>query len=452
MEDQITRLIQSILNSRTLRLLLVGFLALLLLIPIVRIDALVSERQSRAAEVEAEVSASWGSAQSVAGPALVVPYQRPEAVPAASGTGEAVTLRPGTAVFLPRILDVEGDVESDTRRRGIFSVPVYRLKLSVAGEFARPDLESLGLDPAWMRWDRAHLVVGISDVRAIQEQTSVRWNGQAAGFLPGTGDFRAYEAGIQAAVAAGPGVESYRFSFPLLLNGSLKLSMAPFAETTTVALKSNSPNPSFQGNWLPAERTVDRDGFEARWAIPFLGRNYPQAWTEAREVRPAIEGSLFGVELVEPVGIYSMAERSVKYAALFLLLTFALMWLIEILGRTRVHPIQYLFLGAALCLFYLLELSLSEHVGFAPAYALASLAVIGMVAGYSWVIFHSRSRTVTVTGAVAALYAYLYVLLRNEDYALLLGSVGLFAILGGIMYATRRVDWSAPGTLTRSEA
>jgi inner membrane protein len=222
--------------------------------------------------------------------------------------------------------------------------------------------------------------------------------------------------------------------------------MAPFAETTTVKLSSDSANPSFQGNWLPTDRSVNSGGFEATWVIPFLGRNYPQAWTEGTSLRPAIDASLFGVELVEPVDAYSMAERSLKYAALFLILTFALMWLIEVLGRVRVHPIQYLLLGAALCLFYLLELSLSEHLGFAPAYALASLAVVGMVGAYSWVIFRQRARAATVTGAVAGLYAYLYVLLRNEDYALLMGSVGLFVILGTIMYATRKVDWSAPGT------
>ncbi len=443
MEDE-NRWGWSFSGSRTLRLVGVGLLALLLLIPVLRIGDLVKERQGRAAGAVGEIASKWGNSQSIVGPALVVPYT--ERTTSVSPTGApVVTDRPGNAVFLPRTLHATGKVDSETRERGILSVPVYRLDMNVEGEFGRPDFGSLGIDPAAADWSRAHLVVAISDVRAIQEQGSVQWNASPAPFLPGTGGFPEYQTGIQAAVGADPATESYRFSFPLTLNGSSMLSIAPFAENAVVELESNSPNPSFQGNWLPTDRTVNTDGFRASWAIPFLGRNYPQAWTEATALRPAIDASLFGVELVEPVNTYSMAERSLKYAALFLLLTFALMWLIEVLGRVRVHPIQYLLVGAALCLFYLLELSLSEHLGFAPAYAIASLAVVGMIGAYSWVIFRQRARAATVTGAVAGLYAYLYVLLRKEDYALLMGSVGLFVILGTIMYATRKVDWSAPG-------
>ena len=162
-------------------------------------------------------------------------------------------------------------------------------------------------------------------------------------------------------------------------------------------------------------------------------------------MREAIDGSRFGVELVNPVDHYRMAERSIKYAGLFILLTFATVWLTEVLAGVRVHPIQYLMLGGALCLFYLLELSLSEHLGFPLAYGIASLAVIGMVAAYSVVVLHRIGRALVVGAGVAALYAYLYILLMNEDYALLIGSVGLFAILAAIMYATRRVDWYAVG-------
>jgi inner membrane protein len=444
MEEPQSRWTFSIQGSRTLRLLGVGLLGLLLLIPILRIGALVNERQGRAAGAVKEIASKWGHAQAFVGPALVVPYT--ERTTTASATGaQLVTEHPRNAVFLPRRLKAAGTVNSETRNRGIFSVPVYRLNLKVEGEFGKPDFASLGVDPAAADWSRAHLVAGISDVRAIQEQTSVLWNGASTAFLPGTGSFSEYPTGIQAAVGGSPDASEYRFSFPVVLNGSSRLSLAPFAETTVVELKSDSPNPSFQGNWLPTDRTVDEDGFEASWTIPFLGRNYPQAWVDGTALRPAIEASQFGVELVEPVNTYSMAERSLKYAVLFILLTFALVWLIEVLGRVRVHPIQYLLLGAALCLFYLLELSLSEHLGFAPAYAIASLAVVAMVGAYSWVMFRQRSRAAVVTGAVAGLYAYLYVLLRNEDYALLLGSIGLFAILGTIMYATRKVDWSMPG-------
>jgi inner membrane protein len=190
---------------------------------------------------------------------------------------------------------------------------------------------------------------------------------------------------------------------------------------------------------------VSYAAFQAKWSIPFLGRSYPQAWRAEVGKREAIDGSRFGVELVNPVDHYRMAERSVKYAGLFILLTFATIWLIEVLAGVRVHPIQYLMLGGALCLFYLLELSLSEHLGFPFAYAIASISVIGMVGTYSVVVLHSIGRALVVAVGVVLLFAYLYILLMNEDYALVIGSIGLFAILAAIMYATRRVDWYAVG-------
>jgi inner membrane protein len=235
------------------------------------------------------------------------------------------------------------------------------------------------------------------------------------------------------------------FSFPLSLNGSLGVDVAPFGRTTDVEMQGDDGHPSFQGNWLPAERTVASDSFRARWAISFLGRSYPQAWTSETQMREPIDASRFGVQLVNPVDHYRMAARSVKYASLFILLTFATVWLIEVLSGVRVHAIQYLLLGGALCIFFLLELSLSEHLGFPTAYATASAAVVAMVAAYSAVVLGRLRRALVVAAGVVLLYAYLYLLLMNEDYALLIGSVGLFAILGAIMFVTRRVDWYAAG-------
>src|SRR4030095_4504606 len=230
---------------------------------------------------------------------------------------------------------------------------------------------------------RAHLALGISDVRAIREQSAVTWNGKPTSFLPGTGSFTEGGVGIHAPVTVTPAAVAAPFSFNLSLNGSSGVYLSPFAEETTVQLTSNSPNPSFQGSWLPTDRSVSaQDGFDATWKVAYLGRNFPQSWIagSADEHRNAIEMSRFGVQLTEPVDTYRMAERSVKYAILFILLTFASMWLIEVLARTRVHPIQYLLLGAALCVFYLLELSLAEHLKFTLAYGIACFAVVALIA------------------------------------------------------------------------
>ena len=473
MRDAMERAVTTVRGSQTLRILTVGFLALILQIPVTMISGLVSEREQRRQEAITDVSSSWGHAQAITGPALVVPYAHRWTETLA--TGQVVTRsETRSAVFLPKRLLVRAKIDSDARRRGIFTVPVYRTALTVEGEFDPPDVADLGVSPASAEWSRAYLAVGISDARAIQEQTSVTWNGQPIPFLPGTRDFVEGGGGVRTTgrfdytdavvvspdgpdVQSAPGIhaivggrtapaEPVRFSFPLTLNGSLSLHVAPFGENTVVEMEADHGSPSFQGNWLPAERTISADSFTAKWAISFLGRSYPQSWVSGSQGREVIAASRFGVALVNPVDHYRMTARSVKYAGLFILLTFATVWLIEVLSGMRVHSIQYLMLGGALCLFYLLELSLSEHVGFPLAYAIASIAVIGMVAAYSIVVLRRVSRALIVAVGVSLLYAYLYLLLMNEDYALLIGSVGLFAILGGIMYATRNVDWHSVAT------
>lgn len=432
--------ISAIRNSRLLRLCLVGFLALLLLIPIVMIAQLVSERQSRRDTVIEEVASSWGNRQAVTGPVLALPYTVRSVE---TGARQTERLETRYAIFLPKTLRASGRIDVETRSRGIFSVPVYKLDLSMEGDFGQPNLQELGIDPAIVDWGRAQLAVGISDVRAIREQSAVTWNDHSTSFLPGTGAFTEGGMGIHAPVVVSPEGTGAPFSFTLSLNGSSGVFLAPFAEETMVQLTSNSPNPSFQGSWLPTDRNVSDQGFDATWKVSYLGRNYPQSWVSFsnEDRRAAIEASRFGVALAEPVDTYRMADRSVKYAILFILLTFASVWLIEVVARTRVHPIQYLLLGAAMCVFYLLELSLAEHMSFSLAYGIASLAVVAMIAAYSRVIFRRTRHIAVVAGGATVLYGYLFVLLTNEDAALLVGSIGLFISLAGIMFATRGIDW-----------
>jgi inner membrane protein len=282
------------------------------------------------------------------------------------------------------------------------------------GEIAQPNIADLGIDPDAIAWDHAYVAVGISDVRAIREQSTLTFNEAKSDFTPGSGGLLEGAPGVHAAVTSDAAKSGFRFSFPLSLNGSLSFRLTPFAEQTSLRLTSNSGNPNFQGNWLPTERNISVDGFDALWRISYLGRNYPQSWLSgSASVLKDIEASRFGVELTDPVDQYRMADRSVKYAGLFILLTFASMWLIEVLASVRVHPIQYLMVGAALCVFYLLELSLSEHIQFPVAYAVACLSVILMIAAYSRAIFRQGRRSASVAVGVASLYGYLFVLLTN---------------------------------------
>lgn len=448
MENEIRGVMTAIRGSQMLRLLLIGFLVLLLLIPAAMIGGLVSERRARRAGAVDEVTGKWGRLQVMTGPALVIPYVLRRVELDKNGK-QVVREEARHLTVLAETLAVRGEIESEVRHRGIFSVPVYRLKLEVSGRFVQPKFSDWNVEVADVRWDRAEIGVGISDARAIQERTDLTWNGRTIAFLPGTGTFDLTDTGIHAPLAGAPPAAAFDFTFPLVLNGSVGVYFVPFGRETGVTLKSNWPDPSFQGNWLPARRTVTGQGFEASWSIPFLGRNYPQAWISEAKMAETVEASRFGLDLVTPVDEYRMAERSTKYAGLFILLTFATIWLIEVLGRVRVHPIQYLLVGAAMCLFYLLELALSEHLGFAPAYAVAGVAVVALIASYSIAALNSPRRAGIVGALVAALYAYLYVLLKNEDYALLLGSVGLFLMLAAVMYLTRRIDWHAAGARER---
>lgn len=445
MSEFFERISSTMRESQTFRLVTVGLLVLLLQIPVSMIGGQIYERRERGEDAIQEVSSKWGNEQTIAGPALVVPYTYRWSE---TNTAGQVIVRnePRHAIFLPDRLETHGSVTTEERKRGIFSVPVYKLDLTVSGRFSRPDFSKLSLEPAAIAWERAHLVAGISDTRAIQQETSVSWGGQPVQFVPGIGGYPGEHAGIHAVVGFADGAESVDFSFPLSLNGSQGVYFTPSGQNTMVRLDSNYPHPSFQGNWLPSKRVVTDQGFEAGWSIPFLGRSFPQAWTAETKMNAAIAQSRFGVDLVNPVDHYRMAERSVKYASLFILLSFAGVWLFEVRAGVRVHPIQFLMLGGALCLFYLLELALSEHMAFPLAYSLASLSVIGMVAAYGVVVLRGVGRALAIGLGVAILYGYLYVLLVNEDYALLIGSIGLFVMLALVMYATRRVDWYAVGT------
>jgi inner membrane protein len=287
MTDLIERVSASMRRSQMLRLLTVGVLVLLLQIPIAMIGGQVSQREMRGIEAIEEVSSKWGNEQVIGGPVLVVPFTYRWTETNRDGL-PIMRTEPRFAHFLPDSLTVRGKVDTEIRKRGIFSVPVYKLDLTLAGRFTRPDFSNLALEPAAVAWDRAHLVVGIADTRAIQQETAVTWNGAAVTFVPGTGGFTDAGAGIHAVVGIDADAKTIDFSLPLTLNGSSGAFFTPFGQNTVVELESDYPHPSFQGNWLPNDRNVTSEGFSARWSIPFLGRSFPQAWTSEEDMEAEI--------------------------------------------------------------------------------------------------------------------------------------------------------------------
>lgn len=436
--------LESLQKSPFLRLILIAFLILLLQIPILMIDKVIWDRQSRQQEAVEDITSKWGQSQTILGPTLVVPYTIEIQEKNADGS-ILIRTEQRQAKFLPDTLNVTGNIQCESRYRGIYHVPVYTMDLVFSGQFTRPDFSVWEVDPNRILWDRAYLTLQIQDARAITEQIAINWNNAELDFLPGMGDFGGGSSGIHVPLKSRLEGTSFPFSFPLALNGSQSVYFAPFGRNTTVNVQSNWQAPSFQGTWLPSYRTLTSEGFEAGWSIPFLGRNYPQQWKDDPTIEKRVYDSLFGVHFISPMDHYRMAQRSTKYGILFLVLTFATLWLFEILARIRIHSLQYLFVGVGMCMFYLLELSLSEHIGFFAAYFCASASVVLLISSYCITVLRGINRAVIVAGAVTLLYGYLYILLMNQDYALLIGSVGLFLILAAIMYLTRKIDWYAFG-------
>jgi inner membrane protein len=441
--QQSHNILESVKRSQLIRILLIGFLILLLQIPIAMIRGAINEREQRRWEAIEEVTAKWGKSQSIEGPTIVVPYLKRWSETYGDGK-QHIRTKIQYAHFLPEQLHITGRINSDVRYRGIFKIPVYRMSLTMKGQFNRPDFAEWEIESKDIFWDRAHLSINISDARAITNQVSLSWNGMELGFLPGSGESSENRPGIHTPLKARLQGKKFDFSLPLELNGSVGVFFVPFGRETKVVLESDWTEPSFQGGWLPTERSINDDGFQATWSIPFLSRSYPQQWISESETEKMISLSQFGVNLVSPIDHYRMAHRSVKYAALFLILTFVMLWLFEIRSNIRIHSLQYLLVGAGMCLFYLLELSISEHIGFLASYIIASSAIVGLVSSYSIAVLQSVKRATIVGTVFALLYAYLYVLLRNQDYALLVGSIGLFLIVATIMYLTRKVNWYAP--------
>ena len=437
---------RSFKNSVLFKMVVTGLLILALWIPLLMVRGLIYERQQRRDEVVSQVSATWGRAQILGGPVLTVPYQ----VHSKDEKGKVSTWT-HLAHFLPETLKVDGRLMPERRRRGIFEVAVYRADLHTTGTFHRPSFAEWRIPPEDILWDQAWLSIGVPDMRGIKQGVRLVWGRKVLQLSPGGGVTGLWSTGLRVPITGlGRDAEkqAYAFAFDLSLNGSQQLKFLPFGKETAVSLRSSWPDPSFSGSFLPDKRTVGTKGFEASWSVPYFGRSYPQQWLEAQRERVVPEytvgESAFGVDLYLPVDVYQKTERSVKYGMLFLVLTFLAFFLFEVFSPVSLHPMHYLLVGSALCLFYLLLLSISEHIPFGASYAIASAGIVALISGYSMTILRGSRRALTMSGMLVLLYGYLYVLLQAEDYALLLGSLGLFVILAMVMYLTRRVDWSAP--------
>lgn len=427
-------------GSAFLRVLFIGFVMLLLQFPISMIHGQIYERQATKQTAINDITAKWGKQQTLTGPRLVVPYFHTVRWKNKDGVMEK-TRSKRYATFLPEKLNVSARVKNETRYRGLFEVPLYQATVQMHGKFNKPDFSQWGIESQDIQWEQAELLVGMSDARAIQKQVYLQWDNKKLAFEPGLGKSNNSDPGFHSLLGKALTRQEARFSINLQLNGSQRLFVAPMGKDSSIAIASDWPDPSFQGYKLPTTRTISKEGFNAEWNISHISRNYPQQWLEQNFNKNNLTQSLVGVDFISPVDNYRMTDRSIKYVVLFLLLTFSVIWLIEVIARVRVHLLQYLFIGLGMCLFYLLLLAFSEHIGFAWAYVVASIAVVLTTTGYSKAVLKTGKRAGIIGGGTTVLYIYLYTLLQEQNYSLLFGSVGVFLILASIMYITRNIDW-----------
>jgi inner membrane protein len=414
-------------------------LIMLLMLPTTLVRQLIGEREYIKQEAITEVSSKWGRGQTLTGPYVSIPYHKYVKHIAARDSAEKIVKVKDWIHVLPESLNIEGQISPEKRYRGIYEVVVYDSDFRLSGDFAPLDLRSLDIDPKNIQFEKASLNLGISDLKGIEKQIELEWEGEKILFDSGLPSKDLAPSGINAPLNLPASWEApSTFSLQITLKGSQYLYFVPVGKTTDLNMKSNWPTPSFTGTYLPDQREVNADGFTANWNILHLNRNYPQVWTGASH---RVEGSTFGTNLLLPIDNYQKADRVAKYAILFLALTFMVFFFVEVLQQVFIHPIQYLLVGLALVLFYTLLLSFSEHIGFNAAYVVASLLTLLLVTAYTGAILKSRNIAALILGILLILYSFIFTIIQLEDYALLMGSLGLFLILGLVMYFSRKINW-----------
>ncbi|MCC6461652.1 MAG: cell envelope integrity protein CreD [Saprospiraceae bacterium] len=426
-------------QGTTLKGVIIFFLVLVLLIPTFMVEGLIHERESRQNEAVLEVSNKWGNQQTLSGPVLVLPYEQVFR----DQKGQETSRQTGYLYFLPDELKVNGSVNPEKRYRGIFEVVLYSTQLALEGTFGPLVLDKHLPADAVPQWDKAVLVLGIPDLRGLKEQVTLEWGDQKKVADPGIPVPGLSESGIHVplnlSAVQGLGEAGQTFRLNAALKGSGSLFFTPLGKVSTVHISSSWPDPSFTGAFLPDDKTISPSGFEANWKILNLNRNYPQQWNSEKGY--SFTESAFGVEFLLPVDNYQKSTRSVKYAILFIGLTFLCVFFVEMRQSRRVHPFQYALIGLAMVIFYTLLVSFSEHIRFNPAYLLAASMTVGLTGLYARSLFQSTPMGLLIGGTLTTLYGFLFVTLQLQDYALLIGSLGLFAILATVMYFSRRISW-----------
>ncbi|TWC54885.1 inner membrane protein [Pseudomonas sp. SJZ080] len=439
-------------RNLTIKLGAIALLILLLLIPLLMINGVIQDRQQLRDGVLEDIARSSSYSQRLSGPLMVVPYRKVVRTwklnEKTNERYQEVGEERGRLYFLPERFELDGQVQTELRSRGIYEARLFHADNRISGHFSVPAQLGIKEDFADYQFDQPFLAVGISDIRGIENALKLELNDLRLDFVPGS-QVGWLGEGVHVTLPAlnTRQATELAFGFDLRLQGTGQLQILPVGKTSKVSLAANWPHPSFIGNYLPAQREVSDQGFTANWQTTFFSTNLQEALSScvAGNDCDAFNGRSFGVSFIDPVDQYLKSDRAIKYALLFIVLTFAGFFLFEVLKSLAVHPVQYALVGVALAFFYLLLLSLSEHIGFALAYLLSASGCVLLIGFYVCHVLRSVRHGLSFSAGLAALYGLLYGLLSAEDYALLMGSLLLFGLLGVFMVLTRKLDWYGIG-------
>jgi len=445
MEKQRSKFANWLRNSITARMLVVGFLLLILLIPLGFVKSLIQERAYRQQDVIKEINAKWGNEVVVSGPILKIPYKtyKEENV----FNKETKKYEQKTDVILkyaflfPDELDIKSNVISKPLGRGLYESVVYTADMNFSGYFPKIDFSINDIKEKDILWDKVSILIKTSNLKGIRNTLKVNVNSQSLLMTPKYN--QAYLNTLQSIYIKGLSEVSQNtipFSFNLKINGSESLKFIPIGKETTASMKSNWHSPSFDGNFLPEgdSKEINSEGFKASWKVLQINRQFQQSFFG--EIPNLIDYS-FGTKLIIPVDEYQKSERSTKYGFMVIGLTLLVFLLIQIVSKIYIHPFQYVMIGLALVMFYTLLISISEHSNFLTAYSIAAASVLGLITLYSRAILKGFKFPLLIAASLGGLYGFIYVIIQLENYALLVGSIGLFAILGIVMFASRKIDW-----------
>ena len=425
-------------------MLVVGFILLILLIPLSYVKDLIREREIRQSEVIQEINQKWGNEVILYGPILKIPYKTyreektfDDKTKTIVKTYEEIM---NHGYFLPKRLIIDSGVKSKQLERGIYESVVYTADVNMEGDFSQLDFSSKDVPKEDIIWDKATALFKTSNLKGIRNELMIQLNNTEYTLKPNFDEqyISTLESGYIKNLNDPQSLSTFKLN--LKINGSEGLRFIPIGAETTAHMTSDWHSPSFNGNYLPNDETkkISHNGFKADWKVLETNRQFGQQFFNNL---PNLNKYAFGTNLIIPINDYQKTERTSKYGLMIIGLTLLVFLLIQIISKIPIHPFQYFMIGLALVMFYTLLISISEHQNFLVAYVIAGISVVGLITTYSKTILKNKKFPLLIFGSLSALYAFIFVIIQLENYALLVGSIGLFIILAIIMFTSKKINW-----------